>query len=504
MKVLLVDDNAQNLYMLRVLLEGSGYQAETAANGAEALEKARSAPPALLIADILMPVMDGFTLCREWQQDERLKEIPFVFYTATYTDPKDKAFALSLGAERFIVKPTEPDVFVGIVRQVIQEATAGRLRAPGKPVEEEPVYLTTYNERLIKKLEDKMTQLEQANRRLFALYQASAEISSFQSVDEMVPRALRAVVEAMAFVNGIYYAYDEAEQVFHVQEAIGFPPEAPDDLRERLIFRLGEERGLVGLVGQMRGPLIVADTQQDPRWVIIDETVRSALFVPVVHRERLLGVMSFLSAAGGGFDDMDMDNATILVNNLSLTIDNARLVEDLRQSEARFRRLAENAQDLIYRYRFTPTPGFEYVSPAATVITGYTPEEHYADPNLGLKLVHPDDRPLLEAYFQGEGTFDRSLTLRWVRKDGVTIWTEQRNAPIYDKAGNLAGLVGIARDITERKRTEAQLMEQLDELRRWHAVTLDREARILDLKREVNVLLAQLGQPPRYPSAEDT
>jgi hypothetical protein len=57
-------------------------------------------------------------------------------------------------------------------------------------------------------------------------------------------------------------------------------------------------------------------------------------------------------------------------------------------------------------------------------------------------------------------------------------------------------------DITGRKRAEAQLAEQLDELQRWHAITLGRETRILDLKREVNELLAQAGQPPRYPSAE--
>jgi PAS domain S-box-containing protein len=458
MRVLIVDDSEQNLYMLQVLLEGNGYRVETAANGAEALEKARRDPPALIITDILMPVMDGFTLCREWQQDERLKEIPFVFYTATYTDPKDQELALSLGAERFIVKPMEPDVFVDIVQQVIREAKEGRLRTPGTPVGEEPVYLKTYNDRLVKKLEHKMLQLERANRRLAALYGASAELSSLQPLDEMIPRVLLAVVEAMAFVNGIYYTYNEAGQTFHLQEAIGFPPEMLNDFRQRLVFHMGEERGLVGLVGQTRRPLIVADAQHDPRWAVIDGAVRSALFVPVVHQERVLGVVSFLSAAAN-FDDADVRNATILTNNLSIAIENARLVEGLRQSEARFRRLAENAQDLIYRYRLLPTPGFEYVSPAATVITGYTPEEHYADPDLGLKLVHPDDRSVLEAHFRGEGTFDESLTLRWVRKDGTVIWAEQRNVPIYDEAGILVALEGIARDVTERRRSEQALRE---------------------------------------------
>jgi diguanylate cyclase (GGDEF)-like protein/PAS domain S-box-containing protein len=131
--------------------------------------------------------------------------------------------------------------------------------------------------------------------------------------------------------------------------------------------------------------------------------------------------------------------------------------EALRESEVRFRRLTENAQDLIYRYEFNPKRGFTYVSPAATLLTGYTPEEHYADPDLGFKLVHPEDYPLLEQYFQGKGTLNQPLTLRWIRKNGEVIFAEQVNVPTYDEAGNLTAIEGIARDISERKRAELEL-----------------------------------------------
>lgn len=131
----------------------------------------------------------------------------------------------------------------------------------------------------------------------------------------------------------------------------------------------------------------------------------------------------------------------------------------LRESEGRFRRLAENAQDLIYRYELTPKRGFTYVSPVATFITGFTPNEHYADPDLGIKLVHPDDRPILEAATRGEIPPNQLLTLRWVRKDNIVIWTEQRNKPVFDEEGNPLAIEGMVRDITEKKRAEETLRE---------------------------------------------
>jgi len=84
-RILVVDDDATQRAILRHWLEQRGYQVIEAENGVEALRVARETPPVLVISDILMPEMDGFALCRAWQQDERLSTIPFVFYSATYT-----------------------------------------------------------------------------------------------------------------------------------------------------------------------------------------------------------------------------------------------------------------------------------------------------------------------------------------------------------------------------------------------------------------------------------
>jgi signal transduction histidine kinase len=160
MNILIVDDNFQNRYVLETLLKASGYKAILAKNGAEAFELAREVPPDLIITDILMPVMDGFQLCRLWKADDQLKHIPFVFYTATYTEPKDEQLALSLGAERFIVKPQQPEVLIQMVRDVLDEYGNGKLVPLEKPLGEEMEILRKYNAVLFHKLEKKVLQLE--------------------------------------------------------------------------------------------------------------------------------------------------------------------------------------------------------------------------------------------------------------------------------------------------------------------------------------------------------
>jgi len=166
MKILSVDDKAENLYMLEALLRGHGHEVDSASNGIDALRLAERGNYDIVISDILMPRMDGFQLCRELKKDHRLRSVPFVFYTATYTDPRDASFALSLGADRFLVKPIEPEAFIQAISEVCASDRSGKLAA--EPGENESVYLKEYNARLIAKLEKKMLDLEQINRALEA------------------------------------------------------------------------------------------------------------------------------------------------------------------------------------------------------------------------------------------------------------------------------------------------------------------------------------------------
>ncbi|MGV3517159.1 response regulator, partial [Luteitalea sp.] len=167
-QVLIVDDHEANLYLLRAVLQGHGFEVVEARHGAEALTRARQQPPSLIVSDLLMPVMDGYALLRQCKTDDRLQDIPFIVYTATYTEPKDERLALALGADAFVIKPSEPDVLLALIREVLDRHARGELSPAAPPSVEEMLLITTHNEVLIRKLEKKAFQLEEVNRTLLA------------------------------------------------------------------------------------------------------------------------------------------------------------------------------------------------------------------------------------------------------------------------------------------------------------------------------------------------
>lgn len=147
--------------------------------------------------------------------------------------------------------------------------------------------------------------------------------------------------------------------------------------------------------------------------------------------------------------------------------------ETLRESAQLFRLLAENARDIIYRYRLQPRRGFEYVSPSATEITGYSPEEFYANPELYFELVHPEDRHLLEGFMRLPNTSTPPCTIRLRRKDGRMIWGEQHHELVYDAEGEIVAIEGIIRDITRYKEVEEDLRFQKNLLEAQSEASVD-------------------------------
>ncbi|OGO71716.1 MAG: hypothetical protein A2Z49_06830 [Chloroflexi bacterium RBG_19FT_COMBO_56_12] len=183
--------------------------------------------------------------------------------------------------------------------------------------------------------------------------------------------------------------------------------------------------------------------------------IHSVINAPLISGGKSIGLVEL--SRKEPFNESELLRLEAISEEMSIILQHTQAEEALRKSEDRFRRLAENAQDIIYRYNFSPSLRLEYISPAVTTITGYTPEEHYADSNLGIELVHPDDRPLLEALVRGDTQSGMPIALRLMHKDGKIISTEHRNVSIYNESGDLVAIEGIARDVTDRAQREREM-----------------------------------------------
>lgn len=201
-RVLIVDDRPENLYLLRQILEANGFAVEEASNGAEALSRARSRPPDAVISDLLMPVMDGYTLLGHWRADVQLNAIPFIVYTATFTGERDRKLALEIGADAVLVKPIEPDVLVTKIRGLLASGPDERPHANGNRVIEDPTVMRKYNRALVRKLEEKAFELNDLKRNVLV------EGQSFVPQFTAAARVLAISVAAVGLVVLLGWALD--------------------------------------------------------------------------------------------------------------------------------------------------------------------------------------------------------------------------------------------------------------------------------------------------------
>ena len=161
-KVLLIVEDIPNiLELLDLTLKFNGYQVLTARNGQEALDVLENIRPALIITDILMPRMDGFTLIYRLRSDQKTRDIPVVFLSATYVSPEDKNFAATLGATKFIEKPIDTKMLLKTIADLLTQPPT-----PSPLLLKEREFFEKYQTRLETKLEQKNTQIVRAERLL--------------------------------------------------------------------------------------------------------------------------------------------------------------------------------------------------------------------------------------------------------------------------------------------------------------------------------------------------
>jgi len=413
MTILLVDDKPEGLELLNDFLEKNGYQTLCAANGREALEFLPVYPVDLIISDILMPEMDGYHLCQTIKTDPRWASIPFIFYSATFTSRQDEIFALKLGASKFIRKPMNPDTFLGVIQDILRSREEGILEAASLKFKEDENVFRLYNERIVKKLEEKINELEESENRYRSLYE-NLTIGLYRTTAKgEILLANPALVQMLG--------YDSFEELTRRNlEESGFHPESGRSEFKQRIERDGR----------------IQDWQSTWRR-------KDGSFIHV--RENAVAIREkncHLKYYEGTVEDITA----------------RKLAEDaLKASELRYQTLAEVSPVGIFR---TDAQGVTtYVNQCWCRIAGMSATEA-----LGfgwLKAVHPDDRDRLEQ--SGQKNVRHKATseaeYRMVRPDGQIAWVIGQAVPELDENGAVRSYIGTITDITERKKAEKALSE---------------------------------------------
>lgn len=200
--VLVVDDGATDRDLLSTVLRYAAYAVYEAADGASGLRLARAERPDLIIADILMPSMDGYELVRELRARPTTADIPVIFYTATYVLDEVHRLARACGISHIIVKPCQPEEIIHTVEDALSSGRAPAVAVPSEAFHRE--HLRMLNAKLLQTVEELRNAMvlagtlhQQSDRRHYHGGNGAGGASHPHPQDVLSPRELE-VLEALA------------------------------------------------------------------------------------------------------------------------------------------------------------------------------------------------------------------------------------------------------------------------------------------------------------------
>ncbi|MCX6153833.1 MAG: PAS domain S-box protein [Candidatus Kapabacteria bacterium] len=475
-RVLLVDDMEQDLFLFRLLFKDLGYDLRYAANGAEALIDARQNPPVLIISDIQMPVMDGFALCREWLGDDKLKRIPFVFYSSTFIDEKSIEFALSLGAARFISKATDVDSFMNTIIELLHEYKNDEVQAAEPEYQHDIEFYKNYTDTLINKLEERLAKFEEVNNELNKVIndQKLVEIELRESRDSLSKRTIE--------LNNLNYELINSRKTTlnMMEDAIDAKNEMlASENRYRQLFESAKDGIIIldaktGLIVDVNSSLIkLLDYSRDYLigkiiWEISflqNIFVNEKILFEVAQKEYVRLDNMYIETVSGKGIDIEFISTVHIVNDKKIIQCNIRDISDriiaeaaLRVSEDKFRNIVETTNDIIWETDAEAM--FTYINPRIEEVLGYKQEELIGRSPFELMSedMVEEIKKLSSEIVLVQEPFQGLININ-LHKDGHKVIFETSGVPIFDAKNKFLGYRGINRDITERKRAEEALLE---------------------------------------------
>lgn len=473
-RILIAEDSLTQAQRLRYLLESQGYSVTVAANGQQALAAARQQPPTLILSDIVMPEMDGYTLCRHIKQDEKLKQVAVVLMTVL-SGPEDVLKGLACGADNFIRKPYQDQHLLQRVHYILANHV---LRSNGQRVSGLEIELSGKRhlitaerqqilDLLISAYEEAVRlncDLEHSNQALQGLYRVAENLNQADSERAVCEAALQGALELPGMQAG-WILLREDKMGFRLGAAQGLPPHVRNS--GALLGACFCTRQL--LAGQPYQAMNILGCERLQKSEPGAPVLRHHASVPLWVGEQILGILNLVGKDQGQFSDEELRTLDPVGNQIGIALERVRLLEHLetivaertaaltaevterkqveialRESESRFRKIISSSVDGIM---VTDQQGkIWFVNPAAEVL--------FARPA----------GTLLQEQFTYSLVVDRVVEIT-IFQPGKEPRIAEMQVIETEWKGNPAYLVFL-RDITARKRiekAEQDLMRMRDE-----------------------------------------
>jgi signal transduction histidine kinase/DNA-binding response OmpR family regulator len=312
--ILVADDDDDARELVQWYLAGQNYRFIQAKDGGQALEMAREHRPDLILLDINMPVMDGFTILEQMRQDVEMASIVVIIMTAAYGRRQDRLRGFALGADDYILKPLD--------RRELSARVRSRLR--------------------VKRLEHDMRQQRED---LENLYQVAQEIATTLNPLELAKKLLAVAGQAIGAEDGWVILVSEHGDPLHaVRYGDTLSPEVARALSIQSL-----RRGIGGVVRRTETGLLIQDSAVDQRYHTGElglSQIRSVVSVPLLGRRHNRGVLTFAHAQPNRFTQEHLQWLRTAAGQAAVALDNAYLFAREQRRAVQFRLLNSVSQDV--------------------------------------------------------------------------------------------------------------------------------------------------------------
>ncbi|HYX33088.1 MAG TPA: response regulator [Oligoflexus sp.] len=504
--ILLVDDKPSNLIALESFLSLPGYNLVMATSGREALEKLKTAEFAVILADVMMPLMDGFELATRIKKSESLREIPIIFLTAMEANVGDIFRGYDVGAVDYLQKPLAPEVvkakvavFVQLFRQklLIRSQVAELLESERR--EKEYRIAELKQQAAIQTQQIREALLENAyKKRIEKMQRIQLDVTRIlaesNGVNDAVPRLLEVVGRGMEWAWASIWLIDYTQSCMQVQHA--WHDQSPAmvklaALTENIKLQKGQDG--VGISWEKASPMWIQEgTKHLPSSRNFDEPQeRGIVALPIWEGEELIAVVEFIDQEIANEDGLVLSALVDIGSRVGLFIQRKKAEQTLKESEERFRLLVAGVKDHAI-YMLDQNGNVRTWNDGAQRIKGYDSEEIIGKNHAVFYTTQAIEQDIPQEGLRkaiAEGKFEEEA-LR-IRKDGSMFWANSVITALRDSSEQLRGFAIVTRDITDRKTADETLQ------RAYEILDIRVKERTAELEMANKALRAEINERER-------